>query len=208
MQAKSSKYASLCYHTAMAVVLVTGPGAAIAIALVGVHMWCISRAICLESLLRPRTYENSRHQSSRKGVERTLILVGFALHGRLCLPPLFFSSQHRLDFGSLQLEAGFVGLPYFNYYYAGAMLALNTFGPDLLVLLALYLALASKQEEEAQEARMTVAGAICLYRQAIVLVSSLTALVLRRHLMVWAIFAPKLAFEASLWMAQTPWLIF
>ena len=76
-----SKYASLCYHTAMAVVLVTGPGAAIAIALVGVHMWCISRAICLESLLRPRTYENSRHQSSRKGVERTLILVGFALHG-------------------------------------------------------------------------------------------------------------------------------
>ena len=208
-------YATLTYHLALAVVLVTGESAAIAVALLAVHLYCVHRAIRPHLAPAPPTTGNRKgkdkdEDKDKKGEEgrgslHELALVGFALHAAGLARLLFFCSQHRLDFGSLQLEAGFVGLPYFHFYWAGAMLALNTFGPDLLALLALYTAVESAGGAGAD--RRTAAGAVSLYRQVLVFVSCLTALVLRRHLMVWALFAPKLAFEASMWAALAPWLM-
>ena len=47
---------------------------------------------------------------------------------------------------------------------------------------------------------------VCLYCLCLPLLASLAAYALRRHLMVWAVFAPKLAFEACLWAAQASYL--
>ena len=52
------------------------------------------------------------------------------------------------------------------------------------------------------DAEMIMLQAFACYRVLVLLVSCLTAIELRRHLMVWAVFAPKLAFEAAFWGVQ------
>ena len=49
--------------------------------------------------------------------------------------------------------------------------------------------------------------AVGAYRCLCVACSCVCALVLRRHLMVWDVFAPKLAFEGSIWMVQAVVLV-
>lgn len=98
---------------------------------------------------------------------------------------------------SLQLTSGFIGLESFNFVYSGILLAINTFGCDVLVLMALCVSSLRWHREgvTVKGATMRVGSFLMrvalVYRIALVLFSCTAAALHRRHLMVWAVFAPK-----------------
>ena len=124
-----------------------------------------------------------------------LVLVSLYVHtSSLSLDPnvsfvflfsmlLFFSFGHRCDFGVLHITAPYVGFDSFNYIRGVVMLSLDTFGHVLVgygwnrnfVKRTHFVALLAL--------RATVTTVFVLFQ--------------RRHLMVWAIFAPKLVFDLS-----------
>jgi hypothetical protein len=136
---------------------------------------------------------------------------------------LFFSSFYYSTYNTqytilLQPAAGFVGLQTFHFAYAGLCLMLNTAGPELLAVLLLFVAgqtfdAAATTAANAAAANATTATTaavpsatntrLCLWigvthRIALIFSAAAAAAMHRRHLFVWAIFAPKLAFEAFL----------
>jgi phosphatidylinositol glycan class O len=119
------------------------------------------------------------------------------------------------------LLPGFVGSDEFHLWRSAALMALNTFGAMLLVLLSLpamlhWVAAAAnsrevqgaagqveKQDHAGAAAHPAVAGSTQqallvagLVRAAAAFCATLSAAVQRRHLYAWALFAPKFAFEA------------
>ncbi|RQM23537.1 hypothetical protein B5M09_010006 [Aphanomyces astaci] len=95
---------------------------------------------------------------------------------------LYFQSGHGNSFASLQNAAGFVGVPSFYWPVAGTLLAVNTFGAFWLGLSLLLTTI----RRPIVVAYFTL-SAIC---------TSVFVALSRRHLMVWAIFAPKFVFDA------------
>lgn len=124
----------------------------------------------------------------------------------------------------LQLSAGFIGARDFSFAYAGAALAVNTFGSFALAVLAvriaaLYLQLRAGRAKRSKQSAVSFTGpleaapvppdgslvhasvmAVLAYHCATVVHSCMAAAILRRHLLVWRVFAPKLAFEACIWL--------
>jgi phosphatidylinositol glycan class O len=124
------------------------------------------------------------------------------LFGRL----LFFLTGHRYDFSSLQLDAGFILTDSFNFYMAGLTLSLNTFISEILGIVII-LILANYLEQSYQMKEIIILS-IILFKLSTLLFSCLSAFLLRRHLMVWAIFAPKVIFEISFWLVSSLILLF
>ena len=102
----------------------------------------------------------------------------------------------------------------FDYYRCGMALALNTFGPHLLpVLLLPLVALRRSSSSKARQVSnrcamlqvvpdatalfMTILGAL-LYHSAVACFTMCNAMIQRRHLMVWRVFAPKFIFDSAL----------
>lgn len=92
-----------------------------------------------------------------------------------------------------------VGVESFHFWYAGSLVGLNTSGFSLLGHISL-LALAAaaqaglscaKDRRLRDTGRDIVLGVSCSSRMGVLLGSLLSALLLRRHLMLWAVFAPK-----------------
>uniref|UniRef100_M4BN20 Uncharacterized protein n=1 Tax=Hyaloperonospora arabidopsidis (strain Emoy2) TaxID=559515 RepID=M4BN20_HYAAE len=107
-----------------------------------------------------------------------------------CSYQAFFTTGHANTFTSLQNAAGFVGFDNFSFYGAGALLGLNTFGCFAIAILALpWLALNRLSDGR------TMALAFSAYFVLNALISTLFVALQRRHLMVWAIFAPKFIFD-------------
>ena len=119
----------------------------------------------------------------------------------------------------LQLSAGFIGARDFSFTYAGAALAVNTFGSFALAVLAVriaavYLQLRAGRAKRSKQGAVSFTGAVppdgslvhasvmavLAYHCATVVHSCMAAAILRRHLLVWRVFAPKLAFEACIWL--------
>lgn len=114
----------------------------------------------------------------------------------------------------------------FNYYYGGVMLAINTFGYEYLILLtARYFIYQLRhierhhteddatdetkigtdhaiQEKEDEDDKLDkeVISIYLLYRGLLVCTSVMSTFILRRHLMIWSIFSPKLVFEVSFYI--------
>ena len=96
---------------------------------------------------------------------------------------LFFSSSHSQAFSSLQISAAFIGFDAFHLVPAGVMLACNTFAH--LFLLTAWVGVGGWR-----------ACAAVLWLFVVRLCCTmLNAMVNRRHLMVWEIFAPKFVFD-------------
>ena len=101
-------------------------------------------------------------------------------------------------------SAGFVGFHEFDLYRSAAMMALETFGGMVLVILALPQALQLVCPRQAsgsspgwssvmlQNALLGFAGV----RAASACAAMLSAAIQKRHLYVWALFAPRFVFEA------------
>ncbi|KAF0711528.1 Aste57867_5222 [Aphanomyces stellatus] len=98
----------------------------------------------------------------------------------LLMHSFYFQTGHGNSFASLQNAAGFVGLAEFHTHIAGALLALNTFG-------ALWVALHFVPPAQRHH--------VLAYFSVSALCTTVFVGLQRRHLMVWAIFAPKYIFD-------------
>lgn len=112
-------------------------------------------------------------------------ILGISLYLLFACRNVFYQTSHGLSFDQLQLSVGFIGQKTFQFYYAGFALALNTFSSE--VLLVLFFAMIPRNFKLAMRFNL-------ILRMSMVLMSAVVAFVLRRHLMVWAIFAPKVSF--------------
>ncbi len=108
---------------------------------------------------------------------------------RLCIRHAFFATGHACSFNKLHFSAAFVAFEEFHFAVAGVSLFLNTFGWEILGIC--FLANACQAC-----ARQDVMSWYCFYQLVETFVSCVSVSILRRHLMVWAIFAPRFVFSA------------
>ena len=141
--------------------------------------------------------------------------VPLALLARLA----FFASGHQATLSSIQWKSAFVLTPTVTYPLSPLLVILNTFGPTTLIALATPLLgiwnvapldtttsssspqsgassdaappTTKSQARVAKLAAVRAALGMSQYFAALLLGSALSAAVLRRHLMVWKVFAPR-----------------
>ena len=123
---------------------------------------------------------------------------------------LFYASGHRCAFDGLHFACAFTGFTKFHFYLMGTLLAINTWSGDVATCAYLSAVAAACSHCSARRrggcgGQFTVAFRASLTRLALgysllraigVVVSTVFAAAARRHLMVWAVFAPKFVFEA------------
>ena len=151
--------------------------------------------------------------SSRAGLAERAVVLAALLH--LQSRAHFEASGHGTSFSSLRFRAAFVGFERYSFARGAVMMAADTLSSSWLTLAALPAALAlaggsgstGKAGADAAGAGPPVVatalapavGRAWLAASAILLSSTLASLLwLRRHLMVWAVFAPRLAFDAAM----------
>lgn len=126
----------------------------------------------------------------------------------------------------MQLDVGFVASESFHFVQAGVMVAINTCGFDILTFLWSICTVTSIESRifffaNANVSGMTVGGSrrihndhsrkgktlqslstllFVSYHSCITAGSCISVLILRHHLMLWAVFAPKVMFDAASWM--------
>ena len=115
---------------------------------------------------------------------KAVVVYVVASHG-------FFSTGHHTSFTALQNGAGFIGMDTFSFYIAGALLAWNTFGVYITTLVVLPLLSTGKDEDEMFRLYHYVLTIFAVNT----LVTTIFVAAQRRHLMVWAIFAPKFIYD-------------
>ena len=94
----------------------------------------------------------------------------------------------------MQFSSAFIFTTSFNFLLSGFLLFLNTFGWDILgALLLKYLCL--KRKESKGNVDTTMWNWYCWFQLCESCVSCVSVSVLRRHLMVWAIFAPRFVYS-------------
>ncbi|EUC64107.1 GPI ethanolamine phosphate transferase [Rhizoctonia solani AG-3 Rhs1AP] len=109
----------------------------------------------------------------------------------------FFATGHQAVLSTIQWKSAFVGFPTLTYPFSPALVGLNTFGGFILSALAVpLLALwnvdpSPGSEDRAVRDTLRVALGVVLYRSVELVWSAITAAWLRRHLMVWKVFAPR-----------------
>lgn len=86
--------------------------------------------------------------------------------------------------------AGFVGIEAFNWYASGALLALNTFGSHFLLTCVQ----SGRSANNSQPLRQCCL-AYLLIQTLNAWVTTCSVALQRRHLMVWALFAPRFLFQ-------------
>jgi phosphatidylinositol glycan class O len=113
----------------------------------------------------------------------------------------FFATGHESAFNKLHYASPFVGFDEFGYYRGAFMMGANTFGVFVLAVPLLAAFAAVNNDTKNANAFMLNAFAFCQALRAVVMVGFVAAE--RRHLMVWAIFAPKFVFDCcSLFVVQ------
>eukprot|EP00667_Euglena_gracilis_P002241 EG_transcript_2237 len=127
---------------------------------------------------------------------------------------LFFATGHQTVFNLVNFNAGFVGVLRYSLWPCGALTVLNTFGPHLLATIGCpAVVLAVEHSTHLTDPKRctpgpppagvpdVVGGATRALLQFLAMVwlatlaSALSVTLMRRHLMVWAIFTPKWCFD-------------
>jgi len=108
---------------------------------------------------------------------------------RLSIRHAFFATGHACSFNRLQYSAAFVATETFYFVSAGVSLFLNTFGWDILGITLL--AAISKEFNQRK-----IWDWFCFYQLLECVGSCISVSHMRRHLMVWAIFAPRFVFAS------------
>ncbi|KAG8745201.1 mannose-ethanolamine phosphotransferase gpi13 [Ceratobasidium sp. 414] len=109
----------------------------------------------------------------------------------------FFATGHQAVLSTIQWKSAFVGFPTLTYPFSPVLVALNTFGPFALAalgapLLAIWnMSPGPGGDERVVGDTLRAALGVMLYRSVELVGSSFTAAWLRRHLMVWKVFAPR-----------------
>ncbi|KAF9002881.1 hypothetical protein BDQ17DRAFT_1356258 [Cyathus striatus] len=115
----------------------------------------------------------------------------------------FYGTGHQATVSSLQWKSAFILSPNTAYPYSMITMALNTIGPLFVFTLAAPLValwnrapIQSKDEMAISDVQITgettlAALGIMSYYGTLLLGTSVSAAILRRHLMVWKVFAPR-----------------
>ncbi|GMK56312.1 hypothetical protein CspeluHIS016_0301520 [Cutaneotrichosporon spelunceum] len=114
----------------------------------------------------------------------------------------FFSTGHQAVLSSIQWKAAFVGLDKVTYPWSPLLVILNTWGPTALVALCVPLLAVWNVSPRPNASTPVLAHALQMalgfstYFAALTLASAASAGWLRRHLMVWKVFAPRFMLAA------------
>lgn len=108
----------------------------------------------------------------------------------------FFSTGHHATLPAIQWEVGFIPVSTITFPFTHLAIAMNTFAPVILTTLAAPLVVLwkippNKNPIALQNRVGGIILAVVLYYTFIAANSMVSALVLRRHLMLWKIFAPR-----------------
>ena len=107
---------------------------------------------------------------------------------RMTIRHAFFATNHAPTFSRLQYSAAFVASDTFHYHMAGMSLFLNTFGWEIIgALLILNISSLTNRGKN-------IWSWVCFYQLLEAAGSCISVSLMRRHLMVWAIFAPRFVF--------------
>lgn len=117
----------------------------------------------------------------------------------------FFATGHQATFPSIQWKSAFLLTAKLTYPFSPALVVVNTFGPLLLLalatpLLALWNTAPRPQPAASHAVRGTTLRAclgLMLYFATLLLGTAVSAAFLRRHLMVWKVFAPRFMAAAA-----------
>ena len=152
------------------------------------HLWATT-----ETVFRTFAEDSRRAPAPAGGAGPALVLLLWSLSA----PQLFFATGHLCQFASLKFAEAFVGFDEFRFFVQGGLLALNTWTPHLLLVLTV---LERTDAGEAPTFAGLPVGAALRGVQIPFTVNALLASVCaawhRRHLMIYAIFAPKFIFAA------------
>jgi GPI ethanolamine phosphate transferase 3 subunit O len=117
----------------------------------------------------------------------------------------FYATGHQSTISSIQWKTAFVVTPTLTYPFSPALVILNTFGPQLLFALATPLVAlwnvsplphpAASMKAAAGSLRAAVG--VVAYFCVLLLGTALSSAWLRRHLMVWKVFAPRFMAAAA-----------
>jgi phosphatidylinositol glycan class O len=106
----------------------------------------------------------------------------------------FFKTGHQATLSSIQWESAFIPFHYIRYPYSPILVALNSFGAQILAAASVPLIVLWKQKPRKKCILRAVAAALAwhlAYYVVIGLATTMWAGYLRRHLMLYRIFSPK-----------------
>jgi predicted AlkP superfamily pyrophosphatase or phosphodiesterase len=121
---------------------------------------------------------------------------------------LFYVTGHGNSFSELHIHTAFVGFDSFEYFRSGALLTMNTYAGHFLTFLVcknIWMRnehLRGNTNEQSFSTRFKFILTVVLSTPLIA--STIFCLYARRHLMVWAIFAPKLLFDVAAFGVTLP----
>ncbi len=109
----------------------------------------------------------------------------------------FFATGHQAVLASIQWKIAFVGFAEVSYPFSPLMVILNTWAPYILTALATPLLASWNVSPNPNGTNPVLADAMLsslgymMYTTALTVTSAATGALLRRHLMVWKVFAPR-----------------
>ena len=112
----------------------------------------------------------------------------------------FFKTGHQATLSSIQWETAFIPLRSIRYPWSPLIVALNSFGAQILAVAAVPLVVLWKQKPRKKGILKSVAAALAwhaLYYAVVGLATTMWAGHLRRHLMLYRIFCPKFMTAAA-----------
>ncbi|KAG0648449.1 Glycosylphosphatidylinositol-anchor biosynthesis 13 [Hyphodiscus hymeniophilus] len=112
----------------------------------------------------------------------------------------FFKTGHQATLSSIQWESAFIPLHTIRYPWSPLLVALNSFGAQILAVSAVPLVALWKQKPRKKGILQSVAAALAwhaLYYAVVGLATTMWAGHLRRHLMLYRIFCPKFMTAAA-----------
>lgn len=114
---------------------------------------------------------------------------------------IFYFTRHFCEFSGLDYASGFIGINEFNIYLSGILLIINTFTPFIFIIpfsimiISKYLMKTFIEKKCYYFYWHIVMMNYVVLRSLCCFVSIVSVTVQRRHLLIWAIFAPKFVFE-------------
>ena len=173
-----------------------------AVGLIGLLSFLQANDSARDSLIVKRAFEDSgaKDESTLLPAPTLLSIAFVALTGFV----QYFATGHQAVLSSIQWKTAFVGFPKLTYPFSPILVVLNTIGPFILSAAAIPLlvfwnvppTLKAGPTIPLLSNLLTACFGFLAYHTALTLSSAIFAAHLRRHLMVWKVFAPRFMLSA------------
>ena len=120
---------------------------------------------------------------------------------RFLIRHVFFATNHGCAFNRLQYSAAFVATMEFHFTLSGSQLFFNTFGWEIIGLVLVWYMGNSRIKRQGLGSLSSSSISplwrwYVFYQLLETFMSCISVSILRRHLMVWAVYAPRFLFSA------------